>query len=79
LEHAALKNFAHFPFTPIFNISGQPAMSVPLFWDAQQLPMGIQFAARYGEEATLLQLAQQLEEAQPWFARQPVLKITPQS
>jgi amidase len=73
LGQAAIKNFAYYPFTPIFNISGQPAMSVPLYWDAQQLPIGIQFAARYGEEALLLQLAQQLEEAQPWFARQPQL------
>ncbi|MES2217278.1 MAG: amidase [Pseudomonadota bacterium] len=72
LDHAALRNFAYYPFTPIFNVSGQPAMSVPMYWDAQQLPIGIQFAARYGEELLLLQLAQQIEEAQPWFAKQPV-------
>jgi amidase len=74
LDHAALKNFAYYPFTPIFNISGQPAMSVPMYWDAQGMPIGIQFAARYGEESLLLQLAQQIEEAQPWFAKQPELK-----
>ncbi len=72
MEHAATKNFSFYPFTPIFNISGQPAMSVPLFWDNQGLPIGIQFATRVGEEAVLLQLARQLELARPWV-KKPVL------
>lgn len=69
MEHAAAKNFANFPFTPIFNISGQPAMSVPLFFDSLGLPMGMQFAARVGDEETLFQLAFQLEQACPWVGQ----------
>jgi amidase len=71
MEHAATKHFALYPFTPIFNVSGQPAMSVPLYVDSKGLPIGIQFAARFGEEVTLLQLAKQLEEVNPWFERKP--------
>lgn len=53
-------------FTSLFNISGQPAMSVPLYKDSLGLPIGIQFAGRVGDEKTLLQLAAQLEKAQSW-------------
>jgi amidase len=73
IEHAATRNFSFYPFTPIFNISGQPAMSVPLYWDKQGLPVGIQFAGKTGDEATLLQLAHQLEQALPWMDKKPVL------
>ena len=59
------------PWTPVFNISGQPAMSVPLHWNAAGLPIGVHFVARVGEEATLLRLAAQLERARPWFHRLP--------
>ncbi len=67
------KYFAFTPFTPLFNITGQPAMSVPLYWDQAGLPIGIQFAGRYGDEATLLQLARQLEIALPWNDKVPQL------
>src|SRR5207244_10754984 len=61
------------PFTPIFNATGQPAMSVPLFWNRENLPIGVQFAGRFGDEATLFRLAAQLEQARPWAGRWPTL------
>lgn len=54
-------------FTPQFNTSGQPAISVPMLWNADNLPIGIQLVAGYGREDLLLQVAQQIERARPWL------------
>lgn len=59
------------PYTAVFNATGQPAMSVPLYWTQNELPLGSHFVGRFGEEATLLQLAAQLEQAQPWANQVP--------
>jgi amidase len=69
IQPLADKTFDYIPFTPLFNVTGQPAMSVPLHWNAAGLPIGLQFAARLGDDAILLRLAGQLERAQPWYDR----------
>lgn len=65
------QTFEFIPWTPIFNVTGQPAMSVPLHWNDAGLPIGMHFVGRWGDEATLFRLAGQLEQAQPWFNRAP--------
>jgi amidase len=67
------QTFERFPFTPLFNATGQPAISLPLHWSNDALPMGSQFVGRFGDEATLLQLASQIEQAAPWSERRPPL------
>jgi len=73
LDQAAADAFEFTPWTPVYNATGQPAMSVPLHWSEAGLPIGVHFVGRFGDEATLLRLAAQLEVARPWFDRLPPL------
>lgn len=65
--------FEFVPFTPLANVTGQPSMSVPLYWNAEGLPIGTLFTARFGAEATLFRLASALEVARPWAEQRPPL------
>ncbi|MCL4746923.1 MAG: amidase [Burkholderiaceae bacterium] len=69
VRQLALDAFAYTPFTPLANVTGQPAMSVPLHWNTHGLPIGSHFIGRFGDEAMLFRLAAQLERARPWFDR----------
>ena len=63
--------FDWIPFTPLFNTTGQPAISLPLHWSPEGLPIGMQFAGKLNDEATLVRLAAQIEEAAPWKSKKP--------
>lgn len=71
LEQASAESFGFMPWTAIFNVTGQPSMSVPLCTSSDGLPMGMMFTGRLGDEATLLRLAGQLEQARPWAGKLP--------
>ncbi|MCP4335826.1 MAG: amidase, partial [Gammaproteobacteria bacterium] len=68
-HNARLGAYTAFPL--MANASGQPAISLPLHWNTDNLPIGVHFTGRYGDEAMLLSLAAQLEQALPWSHRRP--------
>lgn len=72
VNELAERSLNYISFTVITNMTGQPSMSVPLYWSAEGLPIGVMFAAKLGDEATLFQLAGQLEKARPWFDKRPL-------
>ena len=61
------------PFTAPYNMTGQPAVSIPLHWTVDGLPIGVQLVGRQGDEATLIALSAQLERAEPWAHRRPAM------
>lgn len=63
--------FSFIPWTAIYNVTGQPSMSVPLWWNSEGLPVGTMFTARYPNDALLFRLAAQLEQARPWASKKP--------
>jgi len=63
------------PTTAIFNISGQPAASVPIHWNKEGLPIGAQLVAKFGDEGTIFQLSKQMEEAVNWMQYQPKILV----
>ncbi len=69
----AEQSLGYIAFTAVANMTGQPSMSVPLHWSADELPIGTMFTAKLGDEATLFRLAGQLEQARPWFGKRPGL------
>ncbi len=73
IKPLADKTFSYIPYTPISNMTGQPSMSVPLYWTPEQLPVGAMFTAALGREDVLFRLAGQLEQAQPWFEKMPMM------
>jgi amidase len=73
LQTAAADSFRFTPYTPLINVTGRPAMSVPLYWTDDGLPIGMHFVGHHAEEATLFRLAAQLEQACPWKDRRPPL------
>ena len=72
IDALAKEVYAFMPYTPLFNVTGQPAMSVPLHWNDEGLPIGMHFVGKWGDEATLFRLAGQLEKAKPWFDKTPI-------
>ena len=75
IEQAAATVFDFIPYPPLFNVTGQPAMSVPLYWNADALPIGVHFAGRFGHDGTLFRVAGQLEAARPWRDRWPTMAM----
>ena len=75
IDQIVQENLKWVPFTQLANITGLPAMSVPLYWNKEHLPLGSQFIAPFSREDRLFQLAAQLEHAQPWQSRYQSIKV----
>jgi amidase len=71
VDKAADQVFSFMPYTPLMNATGQPSMSVPLFWNGEGLPIGTMFTGRFGHDGTLFRLAGQLESSRPWKDKRP--------
>jgi len=71
VDKLAVESLSKTPFTQLANFTGQPAMSIPLHWTPDGLPVGVQFMAPLGDEATLFRLASQMEKACPWDKKRP--------
>lgn len=78
VEDMARKNLTYVPFTQLANLTGTPAISIPLHWTPEGLPLGVQFCGPSASEPLLLQLASQLEQAQPWAQRRPEMSTIKQ-
>ena len=78
-ERNPMKSFAplidYVPFTAMQNVTGQPAINMPLYWNKEGLPIGVQFVGRFGDEETLLKLAGQIEKAAPWAQRYAGIEV----
>lgn len=75
MDQIVVEHLKWVPFTQLANITGLPAMSVPLYWNKDNLPLGSQFIAPFAREDLLLQLAAQLEQAQPWQLQYAKIKV----
>jgi amidase len=71
VDQMVQRNLGWVPYTQLANVTGRPAISLPLYWTPDDLPLGVQFVGRLGSEGLLLRLARQLEQAAPWADRHP--------
>ena len=71
LDDVVQNNLGWVPYTQLANVTGRPAISVPVHWTSDSLPLGVQFVGHLGSDGALLRLAAQIEEAAPWIHRFP--------